>query len=68
MLKQFIGRSAPMHMFVRKFNEFQMDQRKRRRCILLNRYVVLFFIGYLFVVHRIIEKQQMKVMELTIND
>ncbi|OQU86059.1 hypothetical protein SORBI_3003G007000 [Sorghum bicolor] len=26
MLKQFIQRSAPMHMFVRKFNEFQMDR------------------------------------------
>ncbi|KAG0534152.1 hypothetical protein BDA96_04G254700 [Sorghum bicolor] len=26
MLKQFIQRLAPMHMFVRKFNEFQMDR------------------------------------------
>jgi hypothetical protein len=26
MLKQFIQRSAPMHMFVQKFNEFQMDR------------------------------------------
>jgi hypothetical protein len=26
MLKQFIQRSAPMHMFVRKFNEFQSDR------------------------------------------
>lgn len=24
MLKQFIQRAAPMHMFVRKFNEFQL--------------------------------------------
>lgn len=26
MLKRFIQRSAPMHMFVRKFNEFQSDR------------------------------------------
>jgi len=26
MLKQFIQRSAPMHMFVRKFSEFQSDR------------------------------------------
>ncbi|KAL6591476.1 hypothetical protein ACP70R_049979 [Stipagrostis hirtigluma subsp. patula] len=31
MLKSFIQRSSPMHMFVRKFNEFQYD-RKDQEC------------------------------------
>jgi len=31
MLKQFIQRSAPMHMFVRKFNELQMDRNESGR-------------------------------------
>jgi len=70
MLKQFIQRSSLMHMFVRKFNEFQMDRndQEEKEVYLTKQVCSPFSFFRTPFVYRIVEKQQNKVMLLTISN